>query len=254
MSDAAKAPMRVTIDLSDEDSPNGGPFAWPSSIFEDDDDVVIQLRECEVRMSFSHFIEFQEALNRFAFHDMRRIIDVGDEDHVPGAEHQHLRKLVQDLKSGDPFDGVDVPQALVDRIRWRLSLKTNPDKWVTQEYALLEARGRAAELQNEVEALEKRLRPRPDKEDAIRAENDRLRAILQELLDGRIDGQEVPVAIAQRVRWRMNLKADVKVWVSNAFALQEAEQRNVELEQQIAKLEEQLGAARQKSKAKRTPK
>ncbi len=155
--------MRTVIDLTEDDSPGGGPaLPEPCSVGAEDDDVVISLRETELRMTFPQFCAYEQALSRYAFRLQRAtggqaLVDLSDEDYYPGAEHQALRRIVVDLL-GEAFDGAEVPAALRDRIRWRLAKDTDHGRWRSQEDRIEALARELAELR--VRLVKPRRRPK----------------------------------------------------------------------------------------------
>lgn len=156
--------MRTTIDLTEDASPAGGAtMPDPCSVVEVDDDIVISLRETELRMTFMQFCDYREALNRYLFRSLYasaelEAVAIPDEDYYPAEEHETLRKLVTDLL-GEAFDDVEVPDALRDRVRRRLAKHTRHARWRTQEQRIDDLAARVRELEGQLDMARAGSRP-----------------------------------------------------------------------------------------------
>lgn len=113
--------MRTLIDFTDEASPNADPLPDPSSICLDGDDVVLQLREVEVRMTFPQFLALNEALAHWNFRGMYGEKDLNDPDHCPDREHYQLRKIVGEMVNEGCLGAVGVGDDLRNAMRHALS-------------------------------------------------------------------------------------------------------------------------------------
>jgi hypothetical protein len=166
--------MRAVFDITDDQS-DGSPFGMPAEscvfedcVFEDDDDIVIALSDCEIRMAFPQFVVFTDALNAYRFRRPCAAISMGgntdtveelrEADLHLDEEHEVLRRLVDELVAGavgspslylgsEPTTKVDVPEAVskvvLDRVRtWR-----HTNKWTAMAAQLRGAKDRIAELE-----------------------------------------------------------------------------------------------------------
>jgi hypothetical protein len=102
----------------------------PSSLCVDGDDVVIQLREVELRMTTPQFVTFAEAVSEFLFRDFRGELDINDPNRCPEREHHELRELYRKILSG-VVGGEFVPDAL----RWSIMSelvrrRIDPELWI----------------------------------------------------------------------------------------------------------------------------
>ncbi len=152
--------MRTIIDLTEDASPHMGlhEVSDPSSIHNDDNDVVCTFRETELRMTFSQFLGFVEAATEFVFRDLHET-DINDPDRCPQREHHELRALLQLLMSGsaEGVRGVVVPEELRLAVRHSLAAKRiDPENWRTLQEALHEQDKEIEELKDELAAPKKR--------------------------------------------------------------------------------------------------
>jgi uncharacterized small protein (DUF1192 family) len=111
--------VRTLIDLTDEASPAGyDPLPDPSSICLDGDDVVLMLRETELRMSYMQFFELVDKCNSWIFDDMRGEKDLsGDDEQCSAAEHQRLREIVGEIVNDGAVGDVEVSDPLRQAVR-----------------------------------------------------------------------------------------------------------------------------------------
>jgi hypothetical protein len=159
--------VRTEIDLTEDDSPSGGPvFPSPSSVTLVDDDVVISLCGIEIRMTDCQLYEFSEAINRFVFRDMRGTVKVEDEDFYPFEEHQKLRDVVRAMLNG-LIEGCEVSDDVQRAIRASMAtrkMSTRLESAIERERRLvMDAEGlrrRVAELEAAAEARLKGRKPK----------------------------------------------------------------------------------------------
>lgn len=159
--------MKTTIDLT-EDGDAGQRFevSDPSSIQNEDLDVVIQLREVEIRMSFPQFVTFAEAVDRHLFCCSRPngwSVDINDPDHCPEREHHELRvvlrNLLDDALTASDHRGkkIEVPEEVRFAIQSELlRRRIAPEEWVTLKGALSACNKKIEQLEEQIRALKNR--------------------------------------------------------------------------------------------------
>lgn len=120
----------------------------PSSIYNNDDDVIVQFRECELRMTFPQWCSFIETANAWNFRDGRgEPADLNSEDYCGAAEHESLRKIVKSMRYDGTLEDVVVPDALkwkLDAILTREGL--SDDSWISLHEQIRALREENAEL------------------------------------------------------------------------------------------------------------
>lgn len=142
--------MRTVLDFNEDGAPE--PWLLPDgSLCLDGDDVVLQLREVEVRMSTPQLVALAEAINHWLFRDMGGEKDLNDEDHCDAEEHQRLRKIFRAMLDDQALGKVPIS----DAFRWELQAalarnKIDADHWRSQAETILD-------LQNEVTSLRAQL-------------------------------------------------------------------------------------------------
>lgn len=142
--------MRAVLDLTDDASDDAFALSDPGALSMEGDEVVLQLRELEVRMTFGQFITLQEAFSHWLFRGCYGEKDLNDKDHIPGEEHERLRKLFREINGGQVRD-VAVPDALRYAISARLNaLKVDPVRWIVGRDELLAAETKVRELTEEL--------------------------------------------------------------------------------------------------------
>lgn len=109
--------MRTVLDLT-EDTANDGLLPEPSAILMEDDEVVFELREVELRMTMGQFVGLVDAMNRWLFRDGRFDVDPNDENYCASAEHELLRKVVKSMALDGCIGDVELD------LRTRTALRT----------------------------------------------------------------------------------------------------------------------------------
>jgi len=155
--------MRTTIDLTDEVSPDVARMPDPSTIWEDGNEVVVQLREVEIRMDFRQLIGLREAFGRWIFRGRRDAIDIEDPLYIEAQEHEKLRDIVRQMLDGEiggvvddvgTVGHVEVPERLRKAVRWALAEhELEPEQWVSRELRLGRAESEVVELRAEIAKL-----------------------------------------------------------------------------------------------------
>jgi hypothetical protein len=147
--------MRTVIDITDDTGEYGGSgLPSPASLHMEHDEVVVNLREVEWRMTFEQFLTLVEAMGAWLFRVNRGHHDDADidEDPYPAAQEEHwsLRKIVTTMLGGQLGDvevGEDVRRAL--RIALAGSQVTHA-RWVTLENHLLALQAENKELREKL--------------------------------------------------------------------------------------------------------
>jgi hypothetical protein len=161
--------MRASLDLT-EDQSSGSPFGMPheSCVFDADDDIVIALSECELRMTFPQFVAFTDALNAYRFRRPCGAISMGgnldtDEERQEAdlhldAEHEVLRRLIDEIVAGavetsspgfraSPTTKTEVPDAVSKAVFDRVRSWQHTNRWRSLVDQLRGARERIAEFE-----------------------------------------------------------------------------------------------------------
>lgn len=148
--------MRAVIDITDDATDEAFALPDPGLLSMEGDEVVMALRELELRMTFPQFISLQEAFSHWLFRDCTGEKDLNDKDHLPGEEHERLRKIFREIDGGQ-VRGVDVPKDLRWAIKARLSaLKVDPDEWQGQQEELRIAEAKVLDLTEELRIAKQR--------------------------------------------------------------------------------------------------
>jgi hypothetical protein len=159
--------MRAILDLAEDTSPSEpGGLPDPASIeSEDADEVTLQLREVELRMTFVQLLDLYEGIGAYLLRDVRSL-DLNAERY-PWQEHEKLRRIVREMLGGQIRD-VEVPEAVRERLRWAIATESMfPEQWQHIQHALTTADARVKELEGELAELRARLKKRgsPDADD-----------------------------------------------------------------------------------------
>lgn len=156
--------MKTTIDLTEGVSPHE-PFDLPdpSTMFHDGGDVVIQLREVGVRMTFPQFVAMTDAAAEWLFRGCRGEKDLNDPNTCPGFEHDRLRKVVRTMLVDGVLLKAEVSEELQCAIRSELKRivlfydDSNPFlDWKDTDEQLREAQATIAELREELKVARRR--------------------------------------------------------------------------------------------------
>jgi hypothetical protein len=107
--------MKCVLDLSDGEPSDTFDLPDPGVLCNDGDDVVLQLREVEVRLTLQQLLTLHSAIGRWVFRDSR-----GEEglqaDYCDALEHEKLRGILRAIDDGE-IRGRRVPDDLRYAIR-----------------------------------------------------------------------------------------------------------------------------------------
>jgi hypothetical protein len=150
--------MRTLIDLGDEATPCHDPLLPdPSSISMDGDEVVVMLRELELRMTFGQFFELTEAFNSWIFEGLRGEKDLVDPDSCAAEEHQRLREIVGEIVNDGKVGEHEVSDALRQAVRLSVSSrKIDMKKWHSQGEVIRSLKDETELLRAELDARKAR--------------------------------------------------------------------------------------------------
>lgn len=152
--------MKCTIDLTDDVSYHGdGDVSEPASLSMEGDEVVMQLREVELRMTLQQFIRLTEAQQRWLFRDMRGELDINDEEWCAELEHEKLRKIFRGMVVDGTIGCTQLPREVVEAMMLELNqIDVHVTEFVFLQNALMSARQEVAELKTELSDMRKRQR------------------------------------------------------------------------------------------------
>jgi len=156
--------MRVVFDLT-EDADVSAPFALPDgAILSEDDEIVLRIREVEIRLGYPQLLSLQSAINRFVFHGLRGEQDL-NQDELPDLEHEQLRLLIRQMIDHGKIGVTDLTQSQVDELRMELATsKVRPEKWRTMQQQLLDKEGEIERLKSDLQDARAERRIRKKKE------------------------------------------------------------------------------------------